>query len=113
MPDDLDVPGEVVMFRVADRVVLSLWSERGFEDEVGPIRRGSGLAPITLSHNLPKKEGVDAVLADAAAAGAHEVGSRMKGPLLPWPLNLSATSVICVFRPPDVRGCSAKRPGCS
>ena len=71
---DLDVPGEVVMFRVADRVVLSLWSERGFEDEVGPIRRGSGLAPITLSHNLPTKEGVDAVLADAAAAGAHEVG---------------------------------------
>ncbi len=27
---ELDEPGEVLMFRVADRVVLSLWSQAGF-----------------------------------------------------------------------------------
>lgn len=65
--------GEVLMFEVADKVVLSLWAEQGFEAEVGPIRRGSGVVPITLAHNLPTTEGVDAVLADARAAGATEV----------------------------------------
>ena len=70
---DLDVPGDVIMFRVADKVVLSLWAEPGFEAEVGPIRRGSGIAPVTLAHHLPTRDDVDAVLAEAAAAGA-EVG---------------------------------------
>lgn len=44
---------DVIMFRVADKVVLSLWAESGFEQEVGPVRRGSGVVPITLAHNLP------------------------------------------------------------
>jgi hypothetical protein len=65
----LDVPGEVLMFPVADRVVLSLWSEPGFEAEVGPIRRGAGSLPITLAHNVATPSEVDAVLAAAAAAG--------------------------------------------
>ncbi|MEJ7794772.1 MAG: VOC family protein [Nocardioides sp.] len=65
--------GEVLMFAVADKVVLSLWAEAGFEQEVGPIRQGSGLVPITLAHNLPTREQVDAVLADASDAGAGEV----------------------------------------
>lgn len=69
----LDVPGEVLMFEVADKVVLSLWSEAGFEAEVGPIRRGSGLAPVTLAHNLPTRDDVDTVLVEARAAGATEV----------------------------------------
>ena len=63
------------MFEVAEKVVLSLWAEAGFEAELGPVRRGSGLVPITLAHNLPTKDGVDAVLADARAAGASEVGA--------------------------------------
>ena len=67
----MDVPGEVLMFQVADKVVLSLWSEAGFEGEVGPIRRGSGVAPITLAHNVPTREAVDAVLEGAGAAGAE------------------------------------------
>jgi catechol 2,3-dioxygenase-like lactoylglutathione lyase family enzyme len=69
----LDVPGEVLMIKVADKVVLSLWVEPGFEDEVGPIRRGEGLVPITLAHNCPSPDAVDAVLAEAAAAGATDV----------------------------------------
>ena len=70
---DVDVPGEVLMFQVADKVVLSLWSEEGFEAEVGPITRGAGVVPITLSHNLATEAEVDAVLEDARRAGAEQV----------------------------------------
>ena len=70
--------GEVVMFEVAEKVVLSLWAESGFEEEVGPVRRGSGIVPITLAHNLPTREEVDAVLADARAAGAAEVSDGVE-----------------------------------
>jgi catechol 2,3-dioxygenase-like lactoylglutathione lyase family enzyme len=69
----MDVPGEVLMIQVGELVVLSLWAESGFESEVGPIRRGEGLAPITLAHNVATREEVDAVLATARAAGADPV----------------------------------------
>jgi uncharacterized protein len=78
----MDVPGEVLMIQVGEHVVLSLWVESGFESEVGPIRRGEGLAPITLAHNVPTREEVDAVLATARAAGAdpvHEAVEREWG----------------------------------
>ena len=74
----LDEEGEVLMFEVAEKVVLSLWAESGFEEEVGPIRRGSGIAPITLAHNVPTRDDVDAVLADAHRAGAPEVGDALE-----------------------------------
>lgn len=74
----LEEEGEVLMFEVAEKVVLSLWAESGFEDEVGPIRRGSGIAPITLAHNVPTRDRVDAVLADARGAGASEVGDAVE-----------------------------------
>jgi uncharacterized protein len=69
----LEVEGDVIMFHVADKVVLSLWAAAGFEAEVGPITRGEGNAPITISHNLATVDEVDAVLADARAAGAPQV----------------------------------------
>jgi catechol 2,3-dioxygenase-like lactoylglutathione lyase family enzyme len=72
-PVELEAEGEVLMIRVADKVVLSLWSEEGFEAEVGPIRRGEGIAPITLAHNVATPDEVDAVLEQARAAGALEV----------------------------------------
>lgn len=74
----LEQDGEVLMFEVAEKVVLSLWAETGFEQEVGPVRRGSGLAPITLAHNLPTRDQVDAVLAEARAAGASEVTAAVE-----------------------------------
>lgn len=74
----LEVPDDVLMFHVADKVVLSLWSESGFEAEVGPIRRGEGVAPITISHNLATSDEVDAVLEDARAAGAPEIESGVE-----------------------------------
>ena len=49
---ELFVPGEVLMIRAGDKLILSLWSEAGFEAEVGPIRRGEGVVPITLAHNV-------------------------------------------------------------
>jgi catechol 2,3-dioxygenase-like lactoylglutathione lyase family enzyme len=71
---ELDVPGEVVMIPVGERLVLSLWAESGFEAEVGPIRRGAGLVPITLAHNVPTRAAVDEVLETARLAGASMVG---------------------------------------
>ena len=62
------------MIKVGERLVLSLWDEAGFEAEVGPIRRGDGLVPLTLAHNVATRSEVDAVLATARAAGADPVG---------------------------------------
>ena len=72
---ELDVPGEVLMIKVGDRLVLSLWAEAGFESEVGPIRRGEGIVPLTLAHNVPTRDDVDSVLEEARAAGADPVGA--------------------------------------
>ncbi len=69
----LDAPGEVLMIRTGEHLVLSLWAESGFEAEVGPIRRGAGLLPMTLAHNVPTRQQVDEVLATARAAGADPV----------------------------------------
>ncbi|HEX4472955.1 MAG TPA: VOC family protein [Nocardioides sp.] len=71
---ELDVPGEVVMIRTGEHLVLSLWDEAAFEAEVGPIGRGDGVPPFTLAHNVATREQVDAVLDDARRAGA-EVGA--------------------------------------
>ncbi|MBL0885660.1 VOC family protein [Myceligenerans indicum] len=65
-----DDPGDVLMIQVGERLVLSLWAQEQFEQEVGPVRRGPGAAPITLAHNVATREEVGAVLATARAAGA-------------------------------------------
>ena len=67
---ELFVPDEVLMIRVGDKLILSLWSEQGFEAEVGPIRRGEGLVPITLAHNVASDAEVDAILDLAGSLGA-------------------------------------------
>ncbi|PVG81418.1 glyoxalase [Nocardioides gansuensis] len=71
---ELDVPGEVLMFRVAEKVVLSLWDERAFQAEVGAPPARGGVPPVTLAHNLATKDGVDRVLEQARVAGAADVG---------------------------------------
>lgn len=71
---ELDEPDEVLMFRVADKVVLSLWDERGFTAEIGHAPARGGVPPITLAHNLATARGVDTVLEQARVAGASEVG---------------------------------------
>lgn len=59
----------IVMIRVADRVLLALWSRAAAEAEIGPVTSG-GTPPVTLAHNVATDEDVDAVLARAARAGA-------------------------------------------
>lgn len=66
---ELEVAGEVVMFRVGEHVVLSLWDRKAFEGEVGAPASG-GTPPITLAHNVATRDEVDAVLATARSAGA-------------------------------------------
>ena len=46
---EVDVPGEVLMFKVADKVVLSMWVESAFVAEVGHAPARGGVPPITLS----------------------------------------------------------------
>ena len=67
-----DVPGEVLMFRAGEHLVLSLWVRSYFAAEVGEPTM-TGIAPITLAHNLATKEAVDIVLASARRAGADPV----------------------------------------
>lgn len=70
---DLDVPGEVLMIRVGEHLMLSLWDEDEFEGEVGAIRGGPGIAPITVAHNVATPAEVDEVLDLARRAGSPEV----------------------------------------
>lgn len=67
------VPGDVLMIKVADKVILSLWDRSHFEAEVGPIVTGAGVAPLTLAHNVGSREEVDEVLATARGVGAVPV----------------------------------------
>lgn len=66
----LEAPGEVLMFHVADKVVLALWAREHAEKEIGPVTH-DGTPPFTVAHNCRDEAEVDAVLADAAAAGAQ------------------------------------------
>ena len=70
----LDVPGEVLMIKAGEHLVLSLWAESGFEAEVGTIRRGEGVVPITLAHNVRHPRGGRRGARDGARpAGADPV----------------------------------------
>ena len=68
----LDVD-DVVMIRVGDHLLLSLWEHVSFEREVGPSTLGAGVAPITLAHNVDSDSDVDRVLDELAAAGARTI----------------------------------------
>ena len=81
------VPGEVLMFKVADKVVLSLWDAAAFEAEIGGPPTWGGVPPVTLSHNLATKEGVDRVLETARGAGAQTVVDA-RGAGVGWLLRL-------------------------
>ena len=61
------------MIRTGQHLILSLWAETGFEAEVGPVRRGEGIVPVTIAHNVRTDDEVDAVLELARAAGADPV----------------------------------------
>lgn len=70
---ELYVPGEVLMIRAGQHLILSLWAESGFEAEVGPIRRGEGVVPITVAHNVRTEAEVDDIIALATSLGCDPV----------------------------------------
>jgi uncharacterized protein len=74
-PAELDVPGEVLMIRVGEKIVLSLWQESAAVEEIGPIARAEGALPFTLAHNVASPAEVDQVVADAEASGATVVAA--------------------------------------
>ena len=67
----LEVAGDVVMIRVGGHLLLSLWTASGFEAEVGPVRSGEGVVPLTIAHNVGTDAEVDEVLGTAERAGAQ------------------------------------------
>lgn len=73
----VEAPGEVLMFRVGEHVILSLWDEAHALEEIGPVTRG-GTPPVTLAHNLATTAEVDAVLDDARRAGATTVAGAVQ-----------------------------------
>lgn len=75
---ELDVPGEVLMFKAGQHLVLSLWDQRAFEEEVGPIARGHGAPPLTLAHNVAAPEEVDRILGRARELGADPVSEPVR-----------------------------------
>jgi catechol 2,3-dioxygenase-like lactoylglutathione lyase family enzyme len=60
---------EVVFFQLGG-AVLGLWSRESLAADAGMAPAGSGFAGITLAYNTRSREEVDAVLAEAKAAGA-------------------------------------------
>lgn len=67
--EELHVEGEVLMLRVGDKLMLSLWDRAHAEPEIGPVKV-EGVPPITLAHNVASEEAVEAVIEEARNAGA-------------------------------------------
>lgn len=72
-PVEFEAADQVVMVRVGEKVLLSLWREEDTLDELGPVGRAEGALPFTLAHNVATPADVDRVLAEATAAGATAV----------------------------------------
>ena len=64
---------DVLMLRVGEHLLLSLWASDSFTAEVGPSTLGAGIAPITLALNVSSDGEVDAVLEELARAGGQIV----------------------------------------
>jgi uncharacterized protein len=63
-------PGEDVVFFGAGGMILGLWSRESLAEDSG-VPDAGGFGGITLAHNVGSPEGVDAVIAEARAAGAR------------------------------------------
>ncbi len=64
------VAGEVAFFRTGG-VVLALWSRTSLAKDANLAPESSGFPGFALAHNVRSKEEVDAVLAQAEAAGGR------------------------------------------
>ena len=67
----LDVPGEITFIQVAPAVLLALFDADELAADIGSARgTAPGVQNVTLAHNVGSAAEVDAVMADAARAGA-------------------------------------------
>ena len=66
---DYDPEAGVVFFRL-EGAWLAIFPREELAEDAGLPEEGSGFRGITLAHNEPSKAGVDAVFAEALAAGA-------------------------------------------
>lgn len=76
-PAALEGGDEVVMIRVGEKLVLSLWAEASARAEIGEVSRG-GTLPFTLAHNVASPAEVDEALAKAREAGAEVVEAQTR-----------------------------------
>lgn len=61
---------EAVCFMQANGVVLALWGRAALAEDAGVADGGGGSGGVALAHNVTTKPEVDAVMAEAVAAGA-------------------------------------------
>lgn len=60
--------GEVIFFQ-AGGVIIALWDRAALAEDSG-VSNGGAWGGVTIAHNVDSPEAVEAVLAEAAAAGA-------------------------------------------
>jgi uncharacterized protein len=68
----LEVPGDVVFIRVGHSRLIALWGAADMAADIG-VEVSPDTPRITLAQNVGSPEEVDAVIADAQAAGATVV----------------------------------------
>ena len=68
----LDVD-DVLMLRVGEHLLLSLWASESFTTEVGQSTLGTGIAPITLAHNVSSDAEVRVFLDEMSRAVGRNV----------------------------------------
>ena len=69
-PENHDPDAGVVFFRMEGNMLLAIWPREELAKDAGISPEGSGFGGMSLAHNVPSKEAVDAVFAEALAAGA-------------------------------------------
>jgi uncharacterized protein len=65
-------PGDDVVFFQAGGMVVALWDRATLADDSGVVD-GGGWGGVTLAHNVRSPDEVDAIVAEARAAGADIV----------------------------------------
>jgi catechol 2,3-dioxygenase-like lactoylglutathione lyase family enzyme len=69
-PENYDPDAGVVFFRMEGNMLLAIWPREDLARDAGISPEGTGFGGISLAHNVPSKEAVDAVFQVAVAAGA-------------------------------------------
>jgi uncharacterized protein len=68
--ENYDPEQDVVFFRLEGNQLLAIWPREELAKDAGISPEGSGFGGFSLAHNVPDKESVERVFAEAIAAGA-------------------------------------------